>query len=190
VNIIDLIDEHLCLGISLKNDSVLLNLIISASEIIFDSFSNNGKLLICGNGGSAADAQHIETEMVSRFQSERKALHAEALTVNTSTLTAIGNDYEFNKIFSRQVEAKGKQGDVLLAISTSGKSKSILNAVSTARSSGIKTVGLTGGKDDNPLVSECDIAICVPSKNTPRIQEIHVLVYHIICELVEKKIIR
>lgn len=155
-----------------------------AAEAVVSSISSGGKLLIFGNGGSAADSQHIAAELVGRFKKERKAIAAVALTTNTSTLTAIGNDYGYDATFSRQVEAIGKRGDVALAISTSGKSQNVMAAVRKAREMGIKTIALTGGTG-GPLAKECDIAIVVGSGDTPRIQESHILIGHIICELIE-----
>ena len=162
--------------------------IAELSKIISDSLGSGGKLLICGNGGSAADSQHIATELVSKFFMERKALDAEALTVNTSTLTAVGNDYSFDKVFSRQVEAKGNKGDVLLAISTSGNSKNIIEAVKSAKKIGITCIGLTGDNVDSLICKLADYYVSIPSNSTPRIQEAHILIGHIICEIVEKNI--
>ena len=158
------------------------------AEEISSSLQQGGQLLFCGNGGSAADAQHLATELVSRFYCERGALNAEALTVNTSALTAIGNDYSFDRVFARQIEAKGREGDVLIGISTSGESKNIIEAVKYAKSINMKTVVFTG-KQNSTLKQLADIAISVPSEDTPRIQEMHILIGHIICEMVEKKIV-
>ncbi|MDI6721751.1 MAG: SIS domain-containing protein [Candidatus Aenigmarchaeota archaeon] len=173
----DRVDEHLAVIEKLKG---LRGTIKEAADIIIQALQAGNKLLICGNGGSAADAQHIETELVSRFLCDRKAIHAEALTTNTSSLTAIANDYDFTQVFARQVEAKGKPGDVLLAISTSGKSVNIVEALIKAKEEGLKTILLTG---DSLMCG--DVTIRVPSDATPRIQEAHILIAHMICEYIE-----
>ena len=146
---------------------------------------NGGQLLLCGNGGSAADAQHLATELVSRFYKERKALNAEALTVNTSALTAIANDYDYSRVFARQIEAKGKKGDVLLGITTSGSSENIIEAFRTAKKQKMTTIAFVGNKSEK-IKDVADIIISVPSTDTPRIQEIHIMIGHIVCECVEK----
>ena len=153
--------------------------------VIVEAMRAGGQLLLCGNGGSAADAQHIATELVSRFYTERPGLNAEALTVNTSSLTAIGNDYSYERIFARQVEAKGKHTDVLIGISTSGCSVNVLEAFGAAKKIGMKTIAFVG-KNDLMVRGLADVIIAVPSENTPRIQEMHITVGHIICEYVEK----
>ena len=165
----------------------LADVIAKAAGTIIASYQNGGKLLLCGNGGSAADAQHIAGELVGRFLKERKALSAIALTTDTSILTALANDYSVEKIFARQVEAHGKTGDVLLAISTSGNSANIIQAVETAKTSGVKTIGLLG-KGGGKMKGKCDIEIIIPSENTQRIQEAHITIGHIICGLVEKEL--
>jgi D-sedoheptulose 7-phosphate isomerase len=156
-------------------------------DAITASFRNNGKLLICGNGGSAADAQHIAAEFVVRLSHhiQRPGLPAIALTTDTSLLTAAGNDLGFDLIFSRQVEALGRPGDILLGISTSGNSKNVAFAMQTARNTGLKTIGLLGG-DGGQIKDLSDIAIIIPSPNTQHIQEGHITVAHIICELTER----
>ena len=141
--------------------------------------------MLCGNGGSAADAQHLAAEFVGRFLREREARPALALTTNTSVLSALGNDYGFERVFARQVEAWGNPGDVLLALSTSGNSINVLEAVAVAMQRGLTTIGLTGG-DGGRLAAVCDIPIVVPSASTPRIQEAHITVGHILCDLVER----
>lgn len=171
--------------VCIKSDE-LMSGINQAVNCIKNSLLAGGKLLLCGNGGSAADAQHLATELVSRFYCERRALNAETLTVNTSTLTAVSNDYSFERVFARQIEAKGKLGDVLLGISTSGESANVIEAVKSARLKGMKTIVFTG-KGDSALKDMADIVISVPSDDTPRIQEMHILIGHIICELVEKE---
>ena len=184
------IDEHLEVVGLLKNDSKFSTNLSEISDVITECFKSGGKLLICGNGGSAADSQHLATELVSRFFLERKALNAEALTVNTSTLTAVANDYSFDKIFSRQVEAKGKKGDVLLSISTSGNSRNVIEAIKAAKSIGIKTIGFAGNNTDSLICKMSDYYVSIPSNSTPRIQEAHILAGHIICEIVEKNLFK
>lgn len=155
-----------------------------ATEIFLEVIKNNGKVLICGNGGSAADAQHLAAEWVCKYKDDRRPLAAMALTVDTSALTAIGNDHSFDHVFSRQVEALGNSGDVLVAFTTSGKSRNILNAIQAAKRKGLKTIVLTGGKGED-LKNVADAAIVVPSDETARIQEIHELVYHAWCECID-----
>ena len=145
----------------------------------------NGKTLyLCGNGGSAGDAQHIAAELVGRFTKERRALPAVALTTNTSTLTALGNDYEYAIVFSRQLEAFGKAGDVLIGISTSGNSPNVLHALQTAKTLGMVTIGMTG-ETGGQTKAEAEHCICVPSRDTARVQESHILIGHILCEIIE-----
>ena len=155
-----------------------------AAKAIIESLKGGKKLLVFGNGGSAADSQHIAAELVGRFKMERKALPAIALTANTSILTAIANDYGYDVVFSRQIEALGVPGDVALGISTSGNSKNIIEALKKARSLGLKTIALSGG-DGGSMKKEADISIVVATKDTPRVQESHILISHIICALVE-----
>ena len=159
--------------------------IVAAGEAIIACFQRGGKLLLFGNGGSAADAQHIAAEFVGRFVRERRSLPAIALTTDTSALTAIGNDYGYEHVFARQIEGLGQAGDIALAISTSGRSPSVLRAVEAARVLGMTTIGLTGG-DGGPLAQAVDIAIVVPPAKTARIQECHLAIEHILCELVEE----
>jgi len=184
----DRINEHLGVIQGIVSDEALLRAIDEAARMIVQAYRGGGKLLICGNGGSAADSQHIATELVSRFLMERKALDAEALTINTSSLTAIGNDYSFDKVFSRQVEAKGRPGDVLLGITTSGNSKNVIEAVAVAGQMGMKTIGLTGAGKESLICRLTDCCIGVPSGSTPRIQEGHILIGHMICELIEDEL--
>jgi D-sedoheptulose 7-phosphate isomerase len=156
----------------------------TAIEIMYQSLQSGGKILACGNGGSAADAQHFAAELVGRFERERKELGAIALTTDTSILTAVGNDYGYDEIFSKQVRALGKQGDVLLAISTSGNSKNVLLAIEAAHKIGIRVVALTGrcGGKFNDVLSQQDIHLCVPADRTARIQETHLLLLHCLCD--------
>ena len=155
-----------------------------AAEMIHQALRSGGKLLICGNGGSAADSQHVAAELVVRFQKERKALAALALTTDTSLLTAEANDHGFDTIFSRQVEALGKKGDVLLAISTSGNSANVLKAAQAARKNGLATIGLSGG-NGGKLKKACHLCLLAPGDVTCRIQECHLAMEHVICDLVE-----
>ena len=162
-------------------------MLADVSTVVVDTMRRGNKLLLCGNGGSAADAQHIAAEFVGRFAFDRPALPALALSVNTSCVTAIGNDYGFDRVFARQVEALGQKGDAAFGISTSGDSPNVLCAMSTAKRMGLCTIaltGCTGGK----LKREVDFCLCAPSNETPRIQECHILMGHIISELVEQTI--
>jgi len=158
-----------------------------AIEAMCSALRAGKKVLLMGNGGSAADAQHIAAELVSRFKKERKAIPAISLSTDTSILTAIGNDYGFEKVFERQIEALGNKGDVVIGISTSGNSENVYRAMKLAKEMGLKTIGLLGN-DGGKIKDFSDIPLIVPSKNTPRIQEAHITIEHIICEGVEKKI--
>jgi D-sedoheptulose 7-phosphate isomerase len=160
--------------------------ICEIAECLVECFREGNKVLLCGNGGSAADSQHIAAEFVNRFRMERAALPAIALTVDTSILTAIGNDSSYEFTFSRQVEALARPGDILAAISTSGGSPNILKALEVARERGVKTVGLTGEKGHQTMAPQCDLCLVVPSADTPRVQEVHEFVWHAICEMVEQ----
>ncbi len=159
-----------------------------AAALVYECLRDGHKVLICGNGGSAADAQHVAAEFVGRFLKERRALPAIALTTDTSILTAIGNDYAFDVIFSRQVEALGQPGDVLVGITTSGNSPDVLRAVEAAKRLGLKTIGLTG-MSGGKLAPLADLCICVPSPATPRVQEGHLAIIHAICELVDDAVV-
>jgi D-sedoheptulose 7-phosphate isomerase len=156
------------------------------ARLIEETFDKGGKLLLCGNGGSAADAQHIAAEFVGRYEKERRALPAIALTTDTSALTALANDYDFERIFSRQVEALATKGDCLIAISTSGESPNVLAAVMRAREIGCGVIGLTGA-NGKKLASLCDAVVMVPSRRTARIQEAHITVAHYWCEALDQK---
>lgn len=158
--------------------------LIQSAGLIADAFKAGNKLLICGNGGSAADAQHIAAEFINRFVIERPPLPAIALSTDTSIITSIGNDYSFDHVFLKQIKAIGKEGDVLLAISTSGESKNVVLAVKTAVTMGIKTIGLTG-KAGGKMAKMVDLLLNVDSDVTARIQEVHITAGHIICELVD-----
>ena len=153
--------------------------------LLVETFKHGGKLLVMGNGGSAADAQHFVAEIVSRFKMERRALPAIALSTDTSILTAIGNDYGFDKVFRRQVEALVAEGDLVVGISTSGNSLNVMHALELAREKGCHTVGLLG-YDGGSIKGYCDLALVVPSDDTPRIQEGHITIIHIVCDLLEK----
>ena len=178
------IQESIDLKEKILNDDVITAGIEEAVDMIIDTYKRGGKLLLCGNGGSAADAQHLAGELVARFYLERKALPALAFNTNSSVVTAIGNDYEYNCIFERQVEAYGKPEDTLIAISTSGNSESVYRAIVRAKELGVHSIGFLG-KNGGRCRDICDTAIVVPSDVTPRIQECHIMIGHIICEFVE-----
>ena len=180
------IESHIKSSIATKEEflkSQVAN-IESAAKAIIESFKAGHKLLVFGNGGSAADSQHIAAELVGRFKMERKALPAIALTANTSILTAVANDYGYDVVFSRQIEALGVKGDVALGISTSGNSRNVIEALKTARGAGMRTIALSGG-DGGSMKGEADISIVVATKDTPRVQESHILIAHILCTLIE-----
>lgn len=161
--------------------------IAQASEVIVQALLAGNKILTCGNGGSAADAQHFSSELINRFETERPSLPAIALTTDTSTLTSIANDYSYNEIFAKQIRGLGQAGDVLVAISTSGNSANILQALSTAHDRGMRVIALTG-RDGGAMISLLqpdDVEICVPAQNTARIQETHLLVIHCLCDLID-----
>ena len=170
----------------LSNDKIINNI----ESIVIKSaaaFSEDKKMLLCGNGGSCSDAQHIAAELSGRFYKDRKPLFAEALHVNSSFVTAVANDYGFDNIYSRMVEAAGRNGDIFIGISTSGNSPNVVNAIDKANKIGMTTIGFTG-KDGGKMKDMCDIMIQIPSTDTPRIQESHILVGHIICQLIEEKL--
>lgn len=192
----ELIRQALAESIRLKqrilDDPAFLTLVEEAATLTLEAVRRGKKVLICGNGGSAADAQHLCGEFVSRFRFDRPSLPAIALNCNTSTMTSIGNDYDYSLLFSRQVQGLGAEGDVLWAISTSGNSANICNALAAARDKGMVTVGFLGGTDAGgkmpggccaPL---CDVALTVPGDDTPRIQEVHILLGHVLCDIVER----
>jgi len=176
------LNEHIRVAESMID---LLPAIHTLSILLSDKINLGYKIMICGNGGSAADAQHIAAELTGRYIAERKGLNAIALTTDTSALTAIGNDYGFDMIFSRQVEALAYPGDVLIAISTSGSSSNIMYALIEARKQGCYCVGLTG-RNGGKMNDLCDINIVIPSDNTARIQEMHILVGHMLCGVIEQ----
>lgn len=158
-----------------------------AVDIIHSALAGGGQLLIAGNGGSAADAQHIAAELTGRFLLERKPFRALALHVNTSSLTAIGNDYGYEHVFARELSAHARPGDVLLAITTSGNSPNILHAIEAARKGKVAVIGLTG-ESGGKMRAACDLCLCVPSKSTARIQEMHITIAHAMCELLEERL--
>ena len=168
------------------SDKRLILEIETVTTKIITAFKDGNKLLLCGNGGSASDAQHIAAELSGRFLKERKPLYAEALHVNSSYMTAVGNDYGYDFTYSRMLEAMGEEGDILIGISTSGNSPNVVNAIKKAKQMGVFTVGLSG-KDGGKLNDLCDITLCVSSNDTPRIQESHILIGHIICQLIEEE---
>ena len=160
-------------------------LIAEMVTLLVETFTHGGKLMVMGNGGSAADAQHFAAEIVGRFKMERKGLPAIALSTDTSILTAVGNDYGFDRVFSRQVEALATPGDLIVGISTSGNSPNVQQALELAREKGCRTVGLLG-KDGGSIKNACDLALIVPTNDTPRVQEGHITIIHIVCDLLEK----
>jgi len=165
----------------------MTNDLMMASSMVLDALKDGKKVLICGNGGSAADAQHFAAELTGRYKTERRGLPAIALTTDTSAITAIGNDYGFERIFDRQTEALANEGDLLIGISTSGNSKNVLNAFKVAKSLGCLTLGLSG-RDGGAMNEVCDFNLVVRSDNTPRIQEMHILFIHTICQIIDDNI--
>ena len=177
------LEEHLK-GIQALLDSRIAE-IDAAGRLVWEALKSGNKILLCGNGGSAADAQHIAAELVGRYEQERRAFPAISLTTDTSALTAVSNDYGYEGVFARQVEALAVAGDVLIAISTSGKSPNIVKAAEQARALGCRTIALTGCSGE-PLAAHCDIAVVVPSNRTSRIQEAHITIGHLWCEMVDR----
>ena len=175
-------NEHLEVAKALPT---LASAVSSAVDLIYSSMAAGGQLLVAGNGGSAADAQHIAAELTGRFFLERRPFRALALHVNTSALTAIGNDYGYEHVFARELKAHARPGDVLLAISTSGNSVNILRAIEAARECKVSVIGLTG-ETGGKMRGVCDLCLCVPTKSTPRMQEMHITIGHAICELLEE----
>lgn len=189
---IDRVIQHFNHSISTKTqarDEIAAS-IVTAGELMVSCLLNNGKILSCGNGGSAGDAQHFSSELLNRFERERPSLPAIALTTDTSTLTAIANDYTYNEIFSKQVRALGQPGDVLLAISTSGNSSNIIQAIQAAHDRQMYIVALTGhsGGDMATLLIHTDVEIRVPSTSTARIQEVHLLAIHCLCDFIDQQL--
>ncbi|MBP6455945.1 MAG: D-sedoheptulose 7-phosphate isomerase [Chitinophagaceae bacterium] len=180
-----ILEEALQIKNAILNDIELQKKIAESVAIITTAFKNGNKVLLCGNGGSAADAQHLAAEFSGRFYTDREALPAEALHCNTSYITAVGNDYSFDVIYSRLIKGIGKKGDVLIGLSTSGNSKNIIEAFKTAKEKEIYCIAFTG-KKGGELKNHADILLNMPSNDTPRIQECHILIGHIICQLVEE----
>ena len=183
----DIIQASVDVKLNILSDPALLQQIDYVVTLVTKAFSNGNKVLFCGNGGSAADAQHLAAEFSGRFYTDRDPLPSEALHCNASYLTAVANDYSYDIVYSRLVKGMGKPGDVLIALSTSGNSVNIIKAVEQATLSGMITVGFTG-ETGGKMNTLCDHLINVPSTDTPRIQESHIMIGHIICELVEKNI--
>ena len=189
----DPVEDHLALSLAALERAVKDESLLAAArkiaEIIIKTLRGGNKLLIVGNGGSAADAQHIAAEIVGRYKQDRPAYAAIALTTDTSALTAIANDYGFEQVFARQIAGLGRRGDALLALSTSGRSPNILAALTTARERGIVTIGMTGKRGER-LSALCDHLLVAPSNDTPVIQQIHIAVAHGICEAIEQAMMR
>lgn len=163
---------------------VMIPQIEKASKIAIETLKHGNKILLCGNGGSASDAQHISAELTGRYKTERKGLAGIALTTDTSALTAISNDYGYDRVFDRQVEALAREGDLLIGISTSGNSVNIISAFKVARELGCETIGFSG-RDGGEMNYSCDLNLIVPSDDTPRIQEVHILIGHILCQAID-----
>lgn len=187
----NLIQDRIQSSISVKQallvDASLIDRISSFSKLLEETYRSGGKVLFCGNGGSAGDAQHLAAELSGRFYLNRAPLYAEALHVNSSYVTAVANDFGYEEVYARMVEACGRPGDVLVAISTSGNSPNIIRAIDRAKQLGMVVVGMTGATGGK-MADLCDLLVNIPSEDTPRIQESHILVGHIICELVEKSL--
>ena len=178
------IQDALSLQQQLLSDKDFHDVISQIIDLIVACYKKGGKVLFCGNGGSAADSQHLAAELSGRYYYDRPPLFAEALHVNTSNLTAVANDYSFDVVYARLVEAMGRPGDVLVGLSTSGNSPNVVNAIKTAKKNGLYTVGFTG-EGGGLLKNNCDYLLAIPSTDTPRIQECHILMGHTICQLVE-----
>ena len=172
---------------ALINDTKRLEGLLEVAEVASTTIKAGHKIMLCGNGGSAADSQHIAAELIGRFEKERRSMAAIALTTDTSALTAIGNDYGYDQVFARQVEGLGQSGDLLIGISTSGNSKNVVRAMEVAQSKGIRTVALVGDKPEGAMQAIADYVLAAPSTNTARIQECHILIMHTLCQLVESE---
>ena len=181
------INDSLYVKQELLNSDQLIDQVVEIAELIVQTFKNGNKLLFCGNGGSAADAQHLAAEFSGRYYLNRPPLHAEALHTDTSFMTAVANDFSFEEVYARLIQGIGKKGDVLIGMSTSGNSKNVLFALKQAKKQNITTIGFTGEKGEN-MKAHCDLMLHIPSNDTPRIQECHLMLGHAICELVEKKL--
>ncbi len=184
---VSIIQKSIAVKTAITNDPAFLDRISQAAECWITALKNGGKLLFCGNGGSAADAQHLSAELSGRFYKNRAPLFAEALHVNSSFVTAVANDFGYDEVYARMTEAAGRPGDVLIALSTSGNSPNILKAIEAARKQGMKVVGFTGATGGK-MEDLCDVLLNVPSTDTPRIQESHIMIGHILCEWVEERL--
>lgn len=184
----DAVQAHTSALQRLLQDQRTMFTLETAANAIFTALCDGKQLFLCGNGGSAADAQHIAAELVGRFLKNRKPLNAQALSTDTSVLTALGNDFGYEQIFARQVEAKAKTGDVVLGITTSGSSQNVVLALQAAKAAGATAICLMGNREKAPAEAAADIAIKVPSSETPVIQELHMLVYHVLCDYIEREI--
>ncbi len=187
INLKDKISQSIDVKTKIAEDDKLLNAIEKAALTCVKTLEADGKVLFCGNGGSAADAQHLAAELSGRFYFDREPLFAEALHVNTSYITAVANDYSYDEVFARLTKAKARKGDVLIGLSTSGNSTNIIRAFEEAHRKGAICIGMTG-QSGGKMKDHCDLLINVPSDDTPRIQEAHILIGHIICEIVENQI--
>jgi len=172
---------------ALIDDTTRLEALLKVARLASSAIKAGKKIMLCGNGGSAADSQHVAAEFIGRFEKERKSMAAIALTTDTSALTAIGNDYGYEEVFSRQVEGLGQSGDLLIGISTSGNSKNVVKALGVAKEKGISTVALVGDRPNGAMQTIADYVLVAPSANTARIQECHILMMHTICQLVESE---
>ncbi len=184
MRIIESINQSIEIKQKILEDNRFIQEIRNVAQLCTEAFCNGNKVIFCGNGGSAADAQHLAAEFSGRFYYDRPPLPAEALHVNTSYLTAVANDYSFDEVYARLLKATGHEGDVLIGLSTSGNSKNIINALQKANEMGLITVGFTG-ETGGAMRNLCDFLLNVPSSDTPRIQEAHIMIGHIVCELVE-----
>ena len=188
-SIIDIIESSIKVKQDLISNGKIISTILEVTQEIISAFNNDKKVLLCGNGGSAADAQHLAAEFSGRFYFDRSPLFSEALHVNTSYLTAVANDYSYNEVYARILKAMGRKGDILISLSTSGNSENIIRAIAVAEDIGMITVGFTG-KTGGKMKNICKYILNVPSIDTPRIQESHITIGHIICELVEEALFK
>lgn len=184
--IIEIFEKSINLKSRIITDDLILKNIEYSVDLIVDCYKNGGKVLFCGNGGSAADSQHLAAELSGRFYFDRDPLYSEALHVNTSYVTAVANDYSYDDIYSRYIKGCGKEGDILIGLSTSGKSKNVIKAFQKAKELKMTCIGFTG-VFSNDFSNSCDVTISIPSSDTPRIQECHLLIGHIICQKVEER---
>ena len=187
MNIKSIIEESISTKTRILKDNALLNAIDDAAKLCIETFKNDGKVLLCGNGGSAADAQHIAAELSGRFYRDREPLYAEALHVNSSYITAVANDYSYADVYARMIKAAGRKGDILIGISTSGNSENVVKAMELANKLQMKTIGMTGDKGGK-LANISNLCLKVPSNNTARIQESHIMIGHILCEIIENSL--